>query len=49
MNKSIEMFVLQESRPPLDNYNCYDHVDPEFGTICEPVSVTSKLLINPSD
>ena len=37
-NESIQMFLLQEPRPPLDNYNRYDYVDPEFEVICEPVS-----------
>ena len=36
-NKSIEMFLLENPRLPLDNYNRYNFLDPEFETICEPV------------
>jgi len=44
-NESIQMFLLQEPRPPLDHYNRYDYVDPEFEVICEPVSSLFVLTI----
>ena len=34
----IEMFVLQEPRLPLDNYNRYMTMLNQDGVVCEPVS-----------
>ena len=36
-NDAIEMYLLEEPRPPLVNYNRYDNLDPELEIICEPV------------
>ena len=39
-DSSIEVFLMEDPRPPLVIFNRYDYLDPELETICEPVSHT---------